>query len=496
MSADARKRVLVSLPTRIPPLGVLGFASALLLLQLVSRTDPAFALLVFVFVCVSGLSFNVTGGCTTVAGFAIACMGLKTVVLSQIAKLVFWQAADSNLETPKATMLMFIVGFLSMTLGVMLVGPKKRAAVVRPVSGPRELLAGAITCAVIGSIGALYVLKYGIDTGTEEVARGGMLGLANLCLRALPMSIAFATAYTVTRSDGARSVSLAVVATFTLAFAFASAMGTKQGVFETGLYYFLACVAWRYRFGRGQLLGIGLAMVVGVLVIWPLIQSVKDIAALTTISSSEKIDLMRETLADIHSVDDFLETRDVITEAFTSERFAYYGKPKGWLDRFSMIEPADELVLVTLERGGTGWMSPEHAVRSLLPSFLDPNKPVIDTGNFYGHRIGYLTPFDEYTQVSFGILPESFATFSWTGVLVIPAFLLMIFVLVTERLSEGYLFNIWTVCLFGRFQHHFVEESMSTMLRELMLIPMLFVMVAVIIRFATAAAREVVPDAA
>jgi len=184
----------------------------------------------------------------------------------------------------------------------------------------------------------------------------------------------------------------------------------------------------------------------------------------------------------MRSPQDLFQASDELTQAMSQERFEYYGRPTGWLDRFSLIEPADELVVATIDQGELGWYTPVRALRSLVPSFIDPNKPTVDTGNFFGHRIGYLYEWDDDTQIAFGIIPESFASFSWTGALVIPALLMVFFVHVIGRVSDGLPYNVWTVYLFGRLQHSFVEQSIATMLRELIVLPALIISIAIAVR--------------
>jgi len=189
---------------------------------------------------------------------------------------------------------------------------------------------------------------------------------------------------------------------------------------------------------------------------------------------------------------EFFETREAVTKAFSQDQFEYYGNPAGWLDRMSLIEPADELIAAAERKGETGWYQPEHAIRALLPATIDPDKPTKDTGNFLGHRVGFLYPWDETTQVAFGLIPESYSSFKWTGVLLIPILLMLLFVHVTSRMADGYVFSVWGVYLFGRFQHSFVEQSLSTMLRELVVLPLLILIVVSAIRILAALPKVLV----
>lgn len=477
------RRIYIRLPAAIPHHVLLISALSLFVLQLLSGTDPVFGALVFAFVEVSGLVFNLSGGFHSIPGFALAMMSLKTVIIAQLGKLVLWQPADSLLEVPQLTLAMFVLGFLSLGFGVVVgLRARGRGLWIPPITEARQLLLGTFVCFLVGAASAGMIWMRGIDTATEELGSGGLLGLAYIFVRMLPMSIVFATAYAITKSRGERSISPLVVATVFISMGFAALQGTKQGVFETVLFYILTCVAWRFGFYRRQLIALGFAGLVGLFVVWPVLQTLKNVTLLTSISASERVDLMKEALTDFTSIGEFFEASDEFEDAMSQERFQYFGRAIGWLDRFSLIEPGDELVAATLEQGELGWLQPSHAVRSLVPRVIDPDKPAVDTGNLLGHRIAYLAEGDDATQIAFGIIPESFSSFAWTGVLLIPAILIFVFVIVFTRLSDGYVFSVWGVYLFGRLQHSFVEQSMSTMLRETLVLPLLLVCVHLAIR--------------
>lgn len=470
------------LPRAIGLRPLAAVVAGLLLLQLASGTDPVFALLVSVFVILTGVTFNVSGGLTTVTGLGITAVAVKTVIFSQLVKIAFWQPADSYLEAPLHTMAVLDIGLASMLLGIMAAGPRIRRPWLPSITQPEMLKRGAVVCAIIGGVSALLVARSGIDTNAEQVATGGILRFAHLFVRALPLSIVFATAYTIEKSKYQRSVSLGVMLTLGAALGYAAVSGTKQGVFETVLYYVLTCLAWRYPLRRKHFAVLGTCAVVGILVVWPVLQALKSVTVLTSVTLSERVELIGEALAEIKSVDDFAETRDDVNQLMSNERFEYYGRPSGWLERFSLIEQNDELVLATLQQGELGWYTIQHALRALVPSYIDPDKPTKDTGNLLGKRIGFLSEQDDETQVAFGLVAESFAAMSWLGVIVFPALFMFLFVHLFGRLTGNIWCNVWAIYLFGRLQHTFVEQSIASFLREMIMLPFVLGTLAFLIR--------------
>jgi hypothetical protein len=472
----------IAMPSRVPYPAVFGFGALLCALQLLAGTDPLYAFLVYLFVTATGIAFNTLGGLTTTTGFSLSMVALKIVLISQVAKVVFWQPADSYLEVPVTTILVLLVGIGSMLAGLLLAGDvRTRRAWLAPITDAKELRVGALVCLVIGTISAVVVLRAGLGTTTEGSA-GGVVTLATVFVKALPFSIVFATAHTIVRTKGQRSFSPLVFVALAVSVSYALFQSTKQGVFETILYYFLACIAWRFSFRRAQVAAVLISILVGILLVWPMVQALK-VASITSSSLSERLELFEEAVSDIKSVDDFLDARDDINELTSYERFEYYGRPVGWLERFSLIEQDDELVASTLDSGEMEWTTVGAALRTLLPTFVDPDKPTKDTGNILGQRIGFLAEEDDDTQVAFGLVAESFAAFTWLGVLIIPAIMMFLFARTIGRLSGTYAFNVWTVYLFGRLQHTFVEQSILAMVRELVIVPILLVTLSAVIRW-------------
>src|SRR5262245_29970122 len=103
------------LPEAIPIHKTLLVAFALLFLQLLTGTSIEFVLLIFVFVVLSGIAVNALGGLRYLNGFCVAMLALKVVIISQIAKVFYWQAADSNLEMPHVTAAVLVVGMIGVT---------------------------------------------------------------------------------------------------------------------------------------------------------------------------------------------------------------------------------------------------------------------------------------------------------------------------------------------------------------------------------------------
>ena len=477
---------LIRLPTRVSGRALFIFAATLFALQLASGTGAGFAMTIFAFIMLSGFAFNLTGGLSTVTGTGMTMLACKIVVVSQIAKIFFWQPADSHLEIPQTTALVLLVGLASMIVGIVAGGDLRRPrGWITPVVNPRDLLIGAIVCGLLTTACAALVVFSGVDAGSGELRTGGLVGLGRQFSIASPISIIFATAYEVTRTNGRRSFSPLVAATMLVSIVFGIAMGTKQGIFETVLFYALTCIAFEFRFRRIHLIILGICAVVGMVLVWPIMQAMKSLDIAKSATVSDKIEIATDVVANMATVSDFTETRDGLEELMTDERFEYYGQPMGWLERLSLIEQDDELVLSAVESGETGSQTITHAFEALVPSFINPDKPIHNTAGFLGRRIGEISDDDEDTQISFGIIAESFLAYSWLGVLIIPAVLLFGFVNTTGRLTGPFTRNVWSVYLIGKIQHSFVENTVSSFIQDMIVGSVILFLLSMLIRAVT-----------
>jgi hypothetical protein len=206
--------------------------------------------------------------------------------------------------------------------------------------------------------------------------------------------------------------------------------------------------------------------VFAVVVLFPFAQLGKGVRSEFAQENFDRIlELISDQFSSIGSIKDASSSVYAITA--DNYRFLYYGRPTGYLDRVSLIEEVDELVNVTLQEGTLGWETITRGFEMVLPRFIYPQKPIYNTANILGRRAGYLAPEDYTTQVSFGFIAESFAAFSWIGVILIPFVLMMGFFVVYKGMVGSIEENIWAIALFGILQHSFVEATIASMILQI-----------------------------
>ncbi len=437
-------------------------AFALLVFQLITGTSLSYSLLIFLFVVISGFLFNSLGGLTTLNGFCMTMLVFKIVIVSQIAKVLFWQAGDSYLDVPIITAVVLCIGLASAYCAAFITrNIKFSKPVFKPILDSKILLSITVITYLIGAGTVLFVNIFGFKHGNIIV--GGFLGIARQLTILLPFSIICATAYKIVMSDYRKSVGIIVIIPVLTMFAF-GVLGTgKKIMFEPFIAYVLTCWAFRYPFRMKHIVFFSALVIFMATVLFPFAQVGRNIIRSTNFKENIKNTIYYvESLTKAGAFTNLKSMLDRIDLKYS--RFQYYGKSMGLLDRFSLIEQDDELISATLQSGTSGWNTIIHGFRMLPPRFLYSQKPIYNTANYLGYLTGSVNPFDTTTQISFGFIAEAFCALSWAGVIFIPFLLLTAFFLVYKKLTGPLINNIWTVFLFNLFQHNFVEATISSMI--------------------------------
>ena len=450
------------------------FALLLFAMQLITGTILDYALLVMAFVIFTAAAVNSAGGPLAVGGFGIGMIGLKVVIISQLAKVMFGQPGNSYLDVPIKT-----IGILTLGMGAIYMAGlsvnkfAKVDKVMKRIEDTEGLLGLSVLVYVLGLGSYLYVMFHGYDQSLGDISVGGIVGLLRQIGFIYPLATICAIAYTLKVSGGTRSVSLWAMVTLFTQFAFGILATSKQMMFEPFLLYLLTCLAFGYRFKLRHVLSISLVSLIMVLVLFPFAQ----IGRVLTRDNdpSQNVALTKLFIGQIFMKRENLEEVEVFIEeaADKHQRFYYYGKNTGLLDRMSLIEQNDELFRAVEEQGYSGWHTISHGFRMLPPRFLYADKPVYNTANYFGHKIEMISENDYTTQISMGIIAEAYDAFGWIGTLVIPYLTLAAFILVYNSLSGSLKANIWAVFLINIFQHNLVEATISSLTLYIFQFPVL-----------------------
>ncbi|MBU2464635.1 MAG: hypothetical protein KKG02_02735 [Candidatus Edwardsbacteria bacterium] len=454
------------------------FGLILFVLQLLTGTNLDFALLVMAFVIFTAAAVNSAGGPLTVSGFAIAMVGLKIVIISQWAKVFFGQPGDSYLDVPVLTIGVLTAGMISIWLAGLTAGPLiGRKKILKPIERVDLLLGLSIVVYVLGLSSYLYVMFHGFDQMSGDVSVGGFVGLLRQLGFIYPVSTISAIAYTIIASDHKRSIGVWAAIPLATQFIFGILSTSKQMMFEPFLLYLLTCLAFNYKFTIRHIVLASLIFIIMITVLFPFAQLGRTFTRDN--DPRQNLKLTNLFIKDIFLNQENLEEVETFIEdaAYKKQRFLYYGRDMGLLDRMSLIEQNDELIRAVGEQGFSGWHTISHGFKMLPPRLLYPDKPIYNTANYFGRKIETLSDEDFTTQISMGIIAEAYDAFGWLGVVIIPYLAMAAFILLYNTLSGTLERNLWAVFLIGIFQHNLVEATVSSITLYIFQFPILLLAV-------------------
>src|ERR1019366_5085640 len=100
--------------------------------ELLAGTRPEFvAMMAGTITCIA-VTFNLLGGLKTISGIGFTAFALCTIVISQFAKVLFFEAADKNLEAPYVTIKVYLVFYFCLMVGTFIYG-RLRIRLLRPL---------------------------------------------------------------------------------------------------------------------------------------------------------------------------------------------------------------------------------------------------------------------------------------------------------------------------------------------------------------------------
>ncbi|MCI0539115.1 MAG: hypothetical protein L0Z50_28235 [Verrucomicrobiales bacterium] len=456
---------------------VLGLA------QVALGTGLVFAQLIFLFLVLAGMAVNALGGCKTLAGLCVAMMGLKIVIISQVAKTILLERADEHLENPIETAGVLVVGMAAIGTAALFVQRfHPRQPIFKVDNSVAALRRASIITFGIGLVSCGGSLALG-GAGEGIIRVGGVVGVLRQLAFCSPLSIAFSTAYVLVRSNGTRCLSLWNGIPIFSVFALGLIYSSKQGMFEPFFILAATAVAFQFRFRAIHVISAISLLVFSVFVLAPLAQMARS-----TTRSSELAVTVREMQSFLkehfHSGRAISRLMEEQRDSDTGVEFSYYHQPHTLLDRVSLIKMVDVLVTETRRDGTSGWQTVTHGFKMLLPRAIYRAKPAIGTGTFLGHKAKVLSEDDGSTQISFGFIADAFSSFGWWGAALIPFLLTGTFFAVFGLLVGPIDRNVWCVFLFSQFQHTFTELPIAGMTLSILQQPLIIFTMYALLNFA------------
>ena len=377
--------------------------------QQIQHTGLLFSVLYFGFVILSVIAFNFAEGFTRITGAYVFWYSTLIVIVGVTWKAVQGEPADSNLLDPLLDMALYTTS-MGMLLLVTLLNRRMdfRGMGIGGGFSKGELnyTAAGLGCIVVWLTIIFAVPIFGTAPGSivsalNQVNVFGSLGIILLTIGA------------VKDSGGRRSVNMISIGVFVY-FEYLGLISYSKQAMLTPLVCWAVGVF--YARLRVRFVHVVAAIVLGALsfgFVSPLSAS-RDLAE--GMDNEGHLVLAWYLLTHPAYLHHHISEIQITREMGVAE---YYDEPQGSLiERLSMIPPDDELFSYSAKGHYEGMEPIYQYFGNLAPHFLNPDKQITFSGNYYAHEMGMGLSEDDYsTGISFSPVAEAFHCVGWGGVL-------------------------------------------------------------------------------
>lgn len=449
-----------------------ALASALLSLsaQLLAKTDVEVAALFSVAVFFGVLAVFAGGGLRSAFGCLNAILIGKLLLVALVLKSLVLQPADGPLRAPETTAFVMALGFAGLFAGTALQSRLHcpQALSMNQSFDLRLLLSFSIILFVASHLG--YFASLLPSANGAGIQTGGWLGIARALASLKSFSIVPPMLYlwrTRSRLWMTHPLILSLVAWSAVVGIFST---SKQDAMEPLLLYVLVGFM-RYGFRDLRLWSLVSAGVLYYgMIVFPYSQFVRHSGGREG-TLSQRLEVTKNSFLRIATDDNFrtAETARVSQGAY------FEPGPLSPFNRLAMVGEADKLIFATERtKAFTGWETIIWGFKLAAPSFLMPNKPVYEAGNYLAHIVGEVDEKDTTTQVSYGVMANLYNAFSLTGVLIgtllffgVFYYWIRIFLGEPQWTGEPTASAFWFIWVVATFQHSIAESTLSGLVASL-----------------------------
>lgn len=462
-------------------------AAVLLFLgQIMTGTGVAFAAMVLLFHLVTGLTIRVLGGVWNLFGLSVGVLALQHVTVSQVAKAIFLQPADTPLQHPLPTMLMYTLGMCGILTGSLVyrfLRIDKAPSLLKEETDARRLTVLSLIFTGLSVVRFFLLQRYGVYEGAGGgVYIGGWVGPLRQLTFITVLAVAYGTASVIISSKGRRCVGpvnfIAIIAPV-LAGILGAVRADTAGVFVT---FVLTCIAFQFKF---RFIHYAVAVLAGYFfqfIMFPYALYARNEGEVRIGGFEERISKAASTLSDVITnpgkYKDIEKAKEE-QERYEFQRMRYFGRRLPTLDRYSMIIVNDEIVEATQMRGTTGWQTTQAGLDMLIPRFLNPKKEAFGTSNWIARQgKGLVGADDTYTQITLGYFCDGYISFKWAGVYFFSVMISLAYFAVYHLVLGGHLHrNVYSVSLAFIITWIFSEGTIQAQILNIVQYPIFLLMV-------------------
>ncbi len=340
------------------------FAFVLFCVQQLEHTELLFSALVFAFVLIGTVAFNLAGGFSRPSGAYIFWFVSLAGLVGLIWKAVLGEPAHTNLEMPDFTMAAYDACVLAMLGAVLLTRRWVRHS--KGIGGFLHSESIDLGQASLGCMAfAILLIPIGAILPTGS---GSVISIIYRLNLSFPLGIILGVLHTIRRTQGRHSLNLLTFGAMIFLFVYGGmATFSKQGLFSPVICWLIPACCARYPLRLRHIIGLGVFGILAFMILTPL----SEIGRATVPESydvNERIafsfDLMTHP---IQLRKQFLSTPVADRTDPLGMRGGYFDTNQGLFDRLTMM-PIDSGLIAFSERGHYLGFSPDTRQHGELAS--------------------------------------------------------------------------------------------------------------------------------
>jgi hypothetical protein len=449
--------VRLALPTRFSLPKVFIYSSVFFCVQQFEHTNVYFSLLYFAFVILSVIGFNMGEGFSRLTGAYIFWYSTLIVIFGVTVKAALGEPADSNLYTPLLDMALYTASMVMLVL-VTLLNRKMdfRAIGVGGGFSSSELnySAAGLGC-LVAWIGIIFAQS------VWGQAPGGLVSALVQVNVFGPLGIILATIGAVKDSGGRRSTSTISLLAICYFFYLGLTAFSKQAMLTPIVCWLVGVFYSRLRVRFVHIVALVLIGVLSFGFVSPLSAS-RDLAE--DMDSVQRLELIG------YLITHWSYFREHVKGLEEQQALGgvneWYNTPQGSLvERLTMVPPDDELFAFTAKGHYEGIDPIYQYFGNLAPHFINPDKQVTYSGNFYAHEMGVGLAEDDWsTGISFSPVAEAYHCLGWGGIFwLLPVIWIMLFTSVDFVVGDMTKYP-WGLLIVVWFAHAAPEQLVGGMI--------------------------------
>jgi hypothetical protein len=434
--------------------------------ELFSGTQLEFvAMMAGTIVCIA-MTFNLLGGIRTISGIAFTGFALCTIVISQFAKVLFFEAADKNLEAPNLTIKVYLVFYFCLMMGTFVYG-RLRVRLLKPME-PRSAAQGELLYTVSLVVGlfasGLYAYYDAASESGGQETGGHSVGVALSGL--LLFSLVLAVQSRVRETDGRHSFGFKAFIPWVAMVTLGLIRTSRGSVLLPSIIYLVTCYTSGYRFQKRHYFVGTAGLILFLAFVSPL-----EIYTRINMRGGDLSSRARNAIVLIRTRPSWEVIRELNSGgAQAGSREEYYDRSGTFvLSRLSAIRADSNMISATSTGFHYGFYALQIDALHSIPHILYKNKPQEDADWYLGRVTGVNPDVVENEEVMITAISDSYGAFSWLGVVVVGGLVFPFCFILYDSLFD--LRKPWGVVALSSFAFSFAEVNMGGMLQILFRTP-------------------------